>query len=137
MKDRQLNRLLRLVRRTGEKLVILDKESDAAMVLMDLDDYENSLNDFEPEETTDSWTRPEMLERADPDSDFWRFNPGADDELEPEEEEMAFEREQMPVPEAEKVDNLPEVSQNVTQEENLADVPAQEEEEKFYLEPVE
>lgn len=43
MRQSQLNRTLNLVRRTGDKLIILDKDSDDAFVLMDLDGYEKVL----------------------------------------------------------------------------------------------
>ncbi|MFA5127747.1 MAG: hypothetical protein WC457_01955 [Patescibacteria group bacterium] len=41
MNSKQLNRLLNLVRETGDRLVVADNESDDVFVLMNLDEYEN------------------------------------------------------------------------------------------------
>src|SRR3989344_704875 len=40
MNNNQLDRVLRLVKKTGDKVVVVDRESDTVVVLMDLDDYE-------------------------------------------------------------------------------------------------
>ena len=41
MNSKQLNRLLNLVRETGDRLVVADNESDEVFVLMNLDEYKN------------------------------------------------------------------------------------------------
>lgn len=40
MKENQINRLLKLVKKTGDKLVVLDEASDHATVMLSLDSYE-------------------------------------------------------------------------------------------------
>lgn len=44
MQNSQLDRLLRLIRRTGDKAVVVDRESEHIFMLMDLDDYEGMLD---------------------------------------------------------------------------------------------
>jgi hypothetical protein len=41
MNSKQLNRLLNLIRETGDRLVVADNESNDVFVLMNLDEYEN------------------------------------------------------------------------------------------------
>lgn len=44
MNSVQLNKTLRLIKRTGDKAIVLDQDSDQVFVLMDLDDYEDILD---------------------------------------------------------------------------------------------
>lgn len=44
MRPSQLNRTLRLIRRTGDKAFVMDLESDEVFVIMDLDNYEGLLD---------------------------------------------------------------------------------------------
>lgn len=120
MHDHQLNRVLKLVKRTGDKLVILDQENDEASVLMGLGDYEELLSGGEPLEDLNE---REMLDRVNRDLGNWR----AYHEFDDEKEVMDMENDEV----------TPEVIEKAPQEESLADVTAEEEEEKFYLEPVE
>jgi hypothetical protein len=47
MKTSQLNRILRLVRRTGDRFVILDQETSEVFALMGLSQYEDLLDETE------------------------------------------------------------------------------------------
>jgi len=52
MNNNQLNRALKLVKKNGDKFLIMDKDSNEVFALMDLDSYEDLLmdfDDFEPE----------------------------------------------------------------------------------------
>lgn len=46
MRSRQLKRILDLIRKTGDRMVVADSETDKVFVIMDLDEYEN-LSGFE------------------------------------------------------------------------------------------
>ncbi|MDO8499957.1 MAG: hypothetical protein Q7S66_04890 [bacterium] len=73
MKSTQIERVLNLVRRTGDRLVIMDNQSDEIFTIMRLGDYEDLLN-------TDSWngeriedlSEREMMEKVDRDISYWR-----------------------------------------------------------------
>ena len=58
MTNHQLNRLIKLLKKTGEKTMVLDQASDEILVLMPFDAYEDLLT---------SAHEPEPL---DPDNDF-------------------------------------------------------------------
>lgn len=77
MHDHQLNRVLKLVKRTGDKLVILDQENDEASVLMGIGDYEELLSGSDPLEELNE---REMLDRVNRDLAHWRAQHEFDDE---------------------------------------------------------
>lgn len=165
MKQNQLDRIIKLVRRTGDRFVIMDKASDDVMVLMNLNEYENLLNDTAPVEELEE---EEMLNKLNYDISRWqdqknkkevadwqepqlqqpeRVSPAVDTDIEDSELEDEYE---MPEPIVE--DNSepiqektaepvsipvePIVGGQVFAEEDLSDLP-EGEEEKFYLEPIE
>lgn len=207
MQNSQLDRLLRLIKRTGDKAVVVDRASEHMFMLMDLDAYEDLFDAADgnmqprnnngptreaiPVEADEEVTTRVPLEtvvdlpvinvdipvEADP---LETENPEDRTKEEPEipSEENALEdyilddlldtedkksvqpvAEEAPlelplendeVPETETTpepqpevalrfeETWPEVAKNaVVSEESLQDVPAEEEEEKFYLEPVE
>lgn len=51
MKNSQLNRVLQLVRHTGDRMVVLDPETDDVVVMMRLPEYENLIGAKETEPT--------------------------------------------------------------------------------------
>ncbi len=150
MKQSQLDRIIKLVRRTGDRFVIMDKETEEVMVLMNLGEYENLLNDVTPvaclpeEDMLQKinhyiarW-REQNLKSIEP--DWEETESEGDEDSEAEVDEMAEEPHLEPILPKESV-MAPIESQEVQEtanlsEESLADVP-EEEEEKFYLEPVE
>lgn len=69
MRPNQLDRIIRLVRRTGDRFVILDKESDQTMVLMNLDEYENLLSSTSSLEDLDE---EDMLNKLNHDISRWQ-----------------------------------------------------------------
>lgn len=154
MKQKQLDRIIRLVKRTGDRFVILDRETDEAMAVMNLDEYEDLLNTTTEVENL---AEEEMLSRLNSDINRWQDQNEKRATLpqiqydEPEEIDEVEEKEQENEPEFEKlseINNLPEVSQEIEPEtsevapnanfaeEDLSDLP-EGEEEKFYLEPIE
>ena len=69
MKSSQLNRVLSLVKKTGDRVVVLAADSDEVVVLMRLDEYENlvsespwigELPDASRNALTDDWDTPEL-----------------------------------------------------------------------------
>lgn len=100
MKQNQLDRIIRLVKRTGDRFVILDRATDEAMVVMNLDEYEDLLNT-----TTEvsNLAEEEMLSRLNRDINRWQEQHEKktvlpqiqyeESEVEPEEEEIESELE--------------------------------------------
>jgi len=153
MKQNQLDRIIKLVRRTGDRFVIMDKETDGVVVLMDLNEYEHLLNDVEPVEELEE---EEMLNKLNYDISRWQEKKNRP-EIEPseiadwntEDDEIDLDLPLEPeetktetlVPEAKTIEPtiapVPEtVGDQTFAEETLSDLP-EGEEEKFYLEPIE
>lgn len=156
MQNNQLNRLLKLVNRTGDRLVVLDKETESAIVMMEIDEYEKLL-DGGPR--LEDMSESDILDKINREIAIWREKNVANSAVSDIEEEPAVQSpmviEDLPETgdlEDEIIDeDLAEVSQKdvekaveepitinpiVGPEEELKDVPDDGEEEKFYLEPV-
>lgn len=160
MNNNQLDRVLRLVKKTGDKVVVVDRESDAVVVLMDLDDYEFLL---EESFTNDGFTptgedSPVSLDWEADDLPEEETEDVRNDVNEPVilstplktlEEELpldAFEKEATQFEEGDQVNFISEptdgeqVAQtskiSLDKEEKIDDIPDDGEEERFYLEPV-
>jgi PHD/YefM family antitoxin component YafN of YafNO toxin-antitoxin module len=164
MKQNQLDRIIKLVRRTGDRFVIMDKETEEVMVMMNLSEYENLLNDTTPVEDLEE---EEMLNKLNHDISRWREQKKpspVDDWSQPaieEDEEFSEVKSEMEDNELTDISNLeplesepklvpivekePELANITLQEtpvqpvfgqEDLSDLP-EGEEEKFYLEPIE
>lgn len=156
MQNNQLNRLLKLVNRTGDRLVVLDKETESAIVMMEIDEYEKLL-DGGPR--LEDMSESDILDKINREIAIWREKNVANSAVSDMEEEPAAQSpvviEDLPETgdlEDEIIDeDLAEVSQKevkkaaeepitinpiVGPEEELKDVPDDGEEEKFYLEPV-
>ncbi len=179
MNNVQLKRLLNLVRKTGDRLVVADKESDDVFVIMNLDEYED-LSDFNDENHDHDFDAvpdfleddkaeeidEEMLEQINQNISEWREE--KDKEKITQITDVADEIVDKPIVEDfsdQKEENvqsgfksrkssIPSVSEVLSEEkyrnrqfndsprtgfleeEDLSDV-SEEEEEKFYLEPVE
>lgn len=146
MRQNQLDRIIRLVRRTGDRFVIMDKETDQTMVVMNLDEYENLLNDTSCLENLEE---EDMLNKLNNDISRWQVQKNR--QPVPNWEEN-FQKEPLPTVQVEEVlseaketnnalepTNIPLEVGQVEQtfgEENLSSLP-EGEEEKFYLEPIE
>lgn len=158
MDNSQLNRVMRLVHRTGDRCVVLDNENDEAVVVMNLDEYENILDmSAEPcsccedcDDTNDDWSSETAPLASDvpleSDDDFeskaepLHFSPEEDiiDEISIKDESIVGTENIAPVLENIATDLPVETVQNfanVGQEEPLSDLPS-EEADRFYLEPV-
>ncbi|KKP59622.1 MAG: hypothetical protein UR53_C0001G0122 [Candidatus Magasanikbacteria bacterium GW2011_GWC2_34_16] len=147
MRQNQLDKLMNLLKRTGDRLAVLDKDNDNVLMMMSIEEYERLLSGNEAWEELDEG---EMLDKVERDIARWRehhdwedddydeednsetpttldenFNPITDEETEPEEIEENIKPNQET--ETEKFGTV----------ESLADVPQEEEEEKFYIEPIE
>lgn len=118
MKQNQLDRIIRLVKRTGDRFVILDRDTDEAMVVMNLNEYEDLLNTTAE---VSSLAEEEMLSRLNHDINRWQeqnekkatlpqiqYDEPEVEEAEPEEEEPVEEEEKLP-----EVHDLPEISQKI------------------------
>lgn len=146
MQNSQINRVVRLVRRTGDKAIIMDNESDAVMMLMDLGAYEKILDNSRGVEKL---TEEELMERINRDVAVWR---AYNDKERLETFDKVLEKAPVvePAPAVKTEPNLakttvekasdlptPEYSRYAGTEESASDIVAEEGEEKFYLEPVE
>jgi len=154
MKPNQLDRIMKLVKRTGDRFVILDKETDEAVVMMDLGDYEVLLNDSYRIEDLEG---EEVLKRLNRDINRWqeqnekKIEEITDSELEdvpefnsetPMDREVSSENTEVAENSVKYVEPVAanaestEAEKSVFGEEDLSDLP-EGEEEKFYLEPIE
>ncbi len=167
MNTEQLNRTLGLLRRTGDKAIVLDPASEHIFVMMDLDDYEGLLDetDFPVGNNSPKSKNGSGHDEEDPLQDYVlddvlptevKTTSAEQPFLTPEEltettlSVSALKKESQnsqnsakvsqKEPTLEWVEPASAVSelkpQTVLSEESLADVPNEEEEEKFYLEPV-
>lgn len=122
-------------------MVIMDNESDSAMMLMDLSAYEKML--AEPSrETVDvkKLTEEELLEKINRDVAVWRAYNDKEQSAEVYEEMLTKTKEAAkPINISYSAPVFPGKTHEVKidQEESASDIVAEEEEEKFYLEPVE
>lgn len=139
MQNEQLRRTLKVMRRTGDKAFVMDMDSDEVFVLMPVDSYEDLLDQTE--------TTP-PFDNNDNDAGAWPSfdDVPLDDFVPPAPAPMASEsfsskKKNIPVPASEPLDFSQPWDKvgdsSLLSEESLADVPNDEEEEKFYLEPVE
>jgi PHD/YefM family antitoxin component YafN of YafNO toxin-antitoxin module len=159
MQNNQLNRLLKLINRTGDRLVVLDKDTESAVVLMEIDEYEKLL-DGGPR--LENMSESDILDKINREVAVWReknlansVSMESEDDLaapttentknEPDSEDLAdegaaeneLEIAEVSQKEAEKPTEEPiTINPIVGPEEELKDVPDDGEEEKFYLEPV-
>jgi hypothetical protein len=139
MNNIQLQRTLRLLRRTGDRGIVLDTESDEVFVLMDADAYEKMLPEtvgLNPEKDgesgLDDYELDDLLEIAE------KQKTGIENE---KSEENKIKTTLTPVAPDKKLnfsEDWAAKKNPILSEESLSDVPhEEEEEEKFYLEPVE
>jgi hypothetical protein len=131
MKNTQINRVIGLVRKTGDRVVVMDQETEEVLVMMRLDEYEN-LMDF---------ALPGGGDGPEPEYEAWDDVELPDDTMD-ETEPVVASQQKTPEPDApeKKLDfseDWTEKTDSNGTEEDLSDVPADEEEPRFYLEPVE
>lgn len=174
MHSAQLDKLLSLIRRTGDRMVVLDRASDEAMVMMSTDEYEKLLD---RREGLEDLSERDMLEKVNRDISNWRAYHEAEDddidELAPweqavpsnwaddpnfvnprlgedwKDENWGLDEDEDVLPAEKPADqsptyqpinpqtNQPGEDHSVIDEVSLDDVPHDEDEETFLLEPVE
>ena len=147
MQSAQINRVIKLVRKTGDKVVLMDNESDAVMMLMDLDAYEQLLAVSQPIEVAsriEHLTEEELMEKINKDVAVWR---AYNDKERLETIDKVLDKSAVSDYVARKVgvvapvhmenSNAPVKPVENMLEESASDIADDEEEEKFYLEPVE
>ncbi len=144
MKSSQLNRVLGLVKKTGDRLVVMDAQTDEVVVIMRLEEYENLLGpaDWQAEPadlaSADDWDIPESpanfeLETASAPAHPVAPTVNADDEWQLGTPVQPTSYAPLPV------DSLPKapiIEQN-SPEQGVSDIPHEESDPPFYLEPVE
>jgi hypothetical protein len=155
MQNSQLNRVMQLIKRTGDKMAILDNETDAVLMVMELGAYEKMLQHPTDEvQGIEKLTEEELMEKINKDVALWRAYNDKErldkiDEEEVLEKKVPFrpmsaapvEAEKRPIvaktmPLAEDA-SQPSQANRMDAEESVADIASEEDEEKFYLEPVE
>lgn len=109
MKQNQLDRIIKLVRRTGDRFVIMDKDTEETMVLMNLNEYESLLNDTSCLEDLEE---EDMLNKLNHDISRWQVQKNR--QSIPDWEETV-RREPLPTVQLEEI--LPEEHENVDIEE--------------------
>jgi len=135
MKNSQLNKVLNLVKRTGDKMIILDNETDNAMVMMDIEAYEKILSN---QSSLEDLNEEQLLERINRDISIWRsYNEKENEALSASESDDAkfiklAEKDAEEPSASTEVQAIPKI-----EEEDLKNISEDEEEEKFYLEPIE
>jgi len=156
MKMNQFNRVLSLVRHTGDRVIVADPETDEVFVLMNLNDYEHLLKNDSKDFSGDFFSNTETKDEVGNFDDDFNYSFG-------EKKFAGSKKTPSGVPNFNSTDesvlskkskNLAKNNQysnlnfeddlswsenssrynNYEQEESLGDLP--EEEEKFYLEPV-
>lgn len=148
MQSSQINRVMKLVKKTGDKVVLMDNESDAVMMLMDIDAYEKLLTVSQPVEVTpriEHLTEEELMEKINKDVAVWR---AYNDKERLETIDQVIDKNAVSEYVANKarssdyVEKHEELARGAkpvenTTEESAKDIAEDEGEEKFYLEPVE
>lgn len=144
MNNKHLQRTLSILKRTGDKGIIIDGESDELFVLMGVDAYEKMLpaeGVHEPKEPFVNNSTDEFEDYVLDDLIETEERSETSKEIVPVDFELGLKQEKVSVSNSStptfEIPIREEKSDNTT-EESLADVPHDgEEEEKFYLEPVE
>jgi len=139
MKQDQLDRILNIVYRTGDRVIIVDKEREEPIVLMDLSGYENLLLPTQP---VRGLSEEEMMNRINREIALWRSSNHDNLPTEDAKSETKVEINQ-DILQPDKLSSThvqPTVTKNDKQdeiitEEALADIP--DDDEKFYFEPIE
>lgn len=136
MTAEQLNRLLALLKRTNDTAIVLDPDSDELFALLPVARYEAlraGRQALSPPATSHPPPAPDEFPAVP------HLAAGAETDA-PEPWEEILPPPPLPPSASEPLSFTPDWATHNTPaagEENLADVPAEEEEEKFYLEPVE
>lgn len=118
MNSHQINKILNLIKRTGDKFVVMDKDSDEAYVMMDVMDYEDLLTD----PVLDDLSEEEMLSKVNRDLSNWRIrNERKKDYYEDDCSEDDFDFEDDEIIESKKSDLEPWELEDIENEKEIED----------------
>lgn len=122
----KFRRILELVRKTDDTIIVTDPDGEDVFVVMDLDKYESfSLPSSEKTDEKDIW---DVMKPANSDSKTWDMDEMDDEEIaQIEKQYQEFTNKQV---EDVISENSPKISQNNEKNDDFG-------EEEFYLEPVE
>lgn len=150
MQSEQFKKIMRLMRRTNEKVLVADESSDEVVVMMPLETYEDLLDGFEPCDC--DCEKSGLDDGLDFDDEVAEGAELVEDPAEmvdeltelPEDvttdidvEKLEEKSEELAKKISEKVDISDwNTDDKTTTEETLSGIAEEEEEEKFYLEPV-
>ncbi len=161
MKNSQLNRVLSLMKKTGDRVIVLDQASDDVVVLLPLNDYEHIVTEspHHGPDDEDFYTDDDMFSLDDQDDSNTEeaaehFSSSSIEGFPPDEvsvedipvENYFSDTESVPAQKsggntAQTLDFTSDWADSDTKapasEENLSDIPSDDEDPPFYLEPVE
>jgi hypothetical protein len=152
--EQHLKRVLNLVRRTGDTMVVVDKEGEDSFVVMDLDRYEHLLDEisFFDEEIDDFSEEPsppkveesestiwDVMQTAEGEGETWNLDQLSEEELsdlEKNYKEFAARHETIKQNESSKLEvGNPDKEKEIENQQKKSD--EEYGEEQFYLEPIE
>lgn len=135
MKRTQLNQIINIVRHTGDRVVIMDAESDEIMVLMPFKEYKTLLNSSDSDFFSSSFFEDDI--GALPSFEQKKYsNNSKNISKKVSLNNLSQKKETLPEIDFEEPSWFQEKN-NFLSEESLSDISEEDEEEKFYLEPVE
>lgn len=159
--ENHLNRVLKLVRKTGDTMVVVDKDGDDAFVVMDLDQYEMMLDaqmsyeddwqdedfeepvEIEPEQASQSAQGPDIwnvMQKAEDKGETWdidQLSEGEFAELEKQYQAFANRHVEEAIEEVQTELPVEKVVEQKNPENEKNQIDDEYGEEQFYLEPVE
>lgn len=115
MNKEQLNRIINLIKKTGDKLVVLDQTTEASFILMDLKDYEKLI--LAKSEVKDL-TEDELLDKINRDIAIWKVNQSEASDIE-----------------LDNISSYDKIKKN--QNDQASQISSSSKEDKFYIEPEE
>ena len=150
--EQYLKRVLNLVRRTGDTMVVVDKDGEDAFVVMDLDRYEHLVEEASfldeefDEDVDDSSEKLVFSEDPEPELSIWDVMQPADEEGQTwdlqhlsKEELSDLEKNYKEFADRHQTKTTPESEPQTKKEQEIVEKKNEEEygEEQFYLEPIE
>lgn len=124
-----LQKILDLIKKTGDRLVVLETESETAYVVMTLEDYEKLMR---PKSHLEEMSEGELLEKINQDMATWRAHQAAEEDawLPPEPPDFAQDDWWSARRNEDRLADFPEFDQEIAEEEKNP-------EDQYYFEPVE
>ena len=126
-----LQKILDLIKKTGDRLVVMETESETPYVVMNLDDYEKLVR---PRSNIGALSEGELLDKINQDIARWRVQQDNDDD------DWLREREEMRLAEADILPDWPSEPEDFFGNRPAESVKEEKEkapEDQYYFEPVE